>query len=54
MLINQTLNLGKKMLKKMNDIFEKIQNFLCDKLVRKKTEINLVEIYKPLYQVEAH
>ncbi len=36
-LINQTLNLGKKMLKKEElSLGEKIINFLCDKLVRKK------------------
>jgi len=36
-LINQTLNLGKKILKKKKLNFaEKITNFLCEKLVRKK------------------
>ena len=36
-LINQTLNLGKKILKKERlNLKEKIINFLCDKLVRKK------------------
>jgi long-chain acyl-CoA synthetase len=36
-LINQTLNLGKKLLKKEKFSFsEKIINFLCEKLVRKK------------------
>ena len=36
-LINQTLNLGKKILKKEELKFgEKITNFLCEKLVRKK------------------
>ncbi len=36
-LINQTLNLGKKILKKERlNLKEKIMNFLCDKLVRKK------------------
>ena len=36
-LINQTLNLGKKMLKKEKlKLSEKITNFLCEKLVRKK------------------
>ncbi len=36
-LINQTLNLGKKILKKEELTFsEKITNFLCEKLVRKK------------------
>ncbi len=36
-LINQTLNLGKKILKKKELKFsEKITNFLCEKLVRKK------------------
>ena len=36
-LINQTLNLGKKILKKEKlDIAEKITNFLCEKFVRKK------------------
>ena len=36
-LINQTLNLGKKILKKEKlDITEKITNFLCEKFVRKK------------------
>jgi len=36
-LINQTLNLGKKILKKEElKIGEKITNFLCEKLVRKK------------------
>ena len=37
MLINRTLNLGKKILKKNELKFvEKIANFLCEKLVRKK------------------
>ncbi len=37
MLINQTLSLGKKILKKENlTISEKIINFICEKLVRKK------------------
>ena len=45
-LINQTLNLGKKMLKKQKlRLGEKITNFLCEKLVRKKIEISLVEIF---------
>ncbi|MFL2887667.1 MAG: long-chain fatty acid--CoA ligase [Pelagibacterales bacterium MED-G40] len=36
-LINQTLNLGKKILKKERlNLREKIMNFLCDKLVRNK------------------
>ena len=36
-LINQTLELGKKILKKEQLSFsEKIVNFLCEKLVRKK------------------
>jgi len=36
-LINQTLNLGKKILKKERlNLKEKLINFLCDKLVRKK------------------
>ena len=36
-LINQTLNLGKKILKKEKlSLSEKITNFLCEKLVRKK------------------
>ena len=36
-LINLTLNLGKKVLKKVRlNFIEKILNFLCDKLVRKK------------------
>ena len=36
-LINQTLNLGKKILKKEKlELGEKITNFLCEKLVRKK------------------
>jgi long-chain acyl-CoA synthetase len=36
-LINQTLNLGKKILKKQKlNLSEKIINFLCEKLVRKK------------------
>ncbi len=36
-LINQTLNLGKKILKKEElKLSEKINNFLCEKLVRKK------------------
>jgi long-chain acyl-CoA synthetase len=36
-LINQTLNLGKKLLKKQKlSLSEKVINFLCEKLVRKK------------------
>jgi len=36
-IINQTLNLGKKILKKVElNLSEKITNFLCEKLVRKK------------------
>ena len=46
-LINLTLNLGKKVLKKVRlNFIEKILNFLCDKLVRKKLESNLAAIFK--------
>ena len=38
-LINQTLDLGKKLLKKEElKLSEKITNFLCEKLVRKKNQ----------------
>ena len=38
MLIFQTVNLGKKILKKKIDFFEKVQNFFCEILVRKKIQ----------------
>ena len=53
MLIFQTVNLGKKILKKKIDFFEKITKFFCEILVRKKSKNNLVEIYKPLCQAGA-
>ena len=54
-LIFKTINLGKKVLRKETlKLGEKIVNFLCEKLVRKKLEINLVEIFKLLYQEEVH
>ena len=49
-LINQTLNLGKKILKKEELKFsEKITNFLCEKLVRKNKKSVLAEISKLSY-----
>ena len=54
-LINQTLYLGKKVLKKESLKFhEKTVNFLCKILVRKKFKDNLVEIYSLSYQVVVH
>ena len=47
------MNLGKKILKKEELKFsEKIINFLCEKLVRKKIEISLAAIFKPLFLEE--
>ena len=49
-LINQTLKQGKKILNKEKLSFsEKIVNFICEKLVRKKSEISLVAIFKLSY-----
>ena len=49
-LIFQTLNLGKKILKNVKLSFvEKVLNFLCEKLVRKKIRNQFGGIYKPLF-----
>ena len=54
-LINNTLRLGKKILQKKNlNLIEKIQNFICNTLVRKKSKISLEEIYKLSYQAVEH
>ena len=44
------MNLGKKILKKEKlSLSEKITNFICEKLVRKKSEINLEGTFKLLF-----
>ena len=44
LLVNQTVKLGKKKLNKQKfSLIENLINFICEKLVRKKLKINLVE-----------